>query len=107
MLAATPPPHSSVPPMTPFTLHIGDDIQRKLDRCPASMRTSIRKRLQTTIDDLTKGKAPPGRRTAKLPPAVPFGPPLRFYVWEGYRVTYRVNPADRSVVVLELSPQRD
>lgn len=95
--------------MSPFTLQIGDDIQRKLDRCPASMRTSIRKRLQTTVDDLTSGKAAPGRRAAKTHTAlvVPFGPPLRFYVWEGYRVSYRVNPVDRSVVVLELSRQRD
>ena len=98
---------ASVPPMTPFTLHIGDDIQRKLDRCTALMRTSIRKRLQTTVDDLTNAKAPPGRRAAKSPAVVPFGPPLRFYVWEGYRVSYRVDPVDRSVVVLELIPQRD
>ena len=93
--------------MTPFTLHIGDDIQRKLDRCPTSMRASIRKRLQATIDDLTDGEPAPRRRAAKGAAVVPFGPPLRFYVWEGYRVSYRVNPVDRSVVVLELSPQRD
>ena len=33
-------------------------------------------------------------------------PPLRFYVYEGYRVFYQVDAGTRRVVVLDLSPAK-
>ena len=84
-------------PMNPFTLQIGADIERQLRRCRASVREAIRSRLRTTVEELSlAGDAGPRVRSTSA------GPPPRFYVWEGYRVSYRIDPASRSVVVLEL-----
>jgi mRNA-degrading endonuclease RelE of RelBE toxin-antitoxin system len=81
--------------MNQFTLQIPDDVERQLRRCRMSLRASIRKRLQAIVQDADKAKARKISAAAK-------GPPLRFYVYEGFRVSYEVNPKTRTVVVLEL-----
>jgi PHP family Zn ribbon phosphoesterase len=81
--------------MNPFTLQIPGDIERQLRQCRSSLRTSIRKRLQEIADGASA--LPPKRR-----PSAPKEPPLRFYVFEGCRVSYQLNPLDRTVVVLDL-----
>jgi len=82
--------------MNRFTLRIPSDVERQLRQCRSSLQTSIRKRLQ----EIAAGASalPPKRRR----PAAPKGPPLRFYVFEGCRVSYQVNLLTRTVVVLEL-----
>ena len=83
--------------MNPFTLKIGADIERQLGRCRISVREAIRSRLRMAVEELTlAGDAGTRVRSTAA------GPPSRFYVWEGYRVSYRIDPASRSVVVLEL-----
>jgi hypothetical protein len=82
--------------MNRFTLQIPSDVERQLRQCRFSLQTSIRKRLQ----EIVQGAAAIPRKR-RQPPA-PKGPPLRFYVFEGCRVFYRVNPLTRTVVVLEL-----
>jgi mRNA-degrading endonuclease RelE of RelBE toxin-antitoxin system len=81
--------------MNQFTLQISDEVERQLRQCRVSFRASIRKRLQAIAQDAAKPKVRKQSPVAK-------GPPLRFYVSEGYRVSYQVNPKTRTVVVLEL-----
>ncbi len=82
--------------MNQYTLHIPEDVERQLRQCRAPIRQSIRKRLQEIVDGVAAH--PVTRKKA----AATKGPPLRFYIYEGYRVFYQVNPADRRVTVLEL-----
>ena len=93
--------------MKHFTLHIPKDIESQLRRCRASIRQSIRNRLQAIVESLAarskaKGKAN-GKANGKLP--AQHGPPTRFYVFEGYRVSYHVDPLTRRVVVLSLQAE--
>jgi mRNA-degrading endonuclease RelE of RelBE toxin-antitoxin system len=81
--------------MNRFTLHIHKSVERQLNRCRASIRKTIGDRLQALVDDLTI-------RPVASKSAVAEGPPLRFYVWEGYRISYQVNPFTHVVEVLEL-----
>ena len=83
--------------MPPYTLQISTEVQRQLRRCRASLRRSIRLCLQEIAQAAAIGTRPP-----RLQAVV--GPPLRFYVFEGYRVSYVVNPATRKVVVVEMQP---
>jgi mRNA-degrading endonuclease RelE of RelBE toxin-antitoxin system len=85
-------------PMKPYTLTIPTPIVVQLQKCPATLRQAIRKRLREITDGVTA--YPPAR--GKVAPVL--GPPLRFYVSERYRVSYQVNPLTRSIVVLELRP---
>jgi mRNA-degrading endonuclease RelE of RelBE toxin-antitoxin system len=82
--------------MNRFTLHIPKDVAAQLSRCRVSIRQSIRKRLQEIIEGLAKRPEAPPQPTESA------GPNLRFYVFEGYRVSYQVDPASRKVVVLKL-----
>jgi hypothetical protein len=87
------PPSST--PLSPYTLRLTADIGRQLRRCRASIRQAIGVRLQEIVT------AAPGRRSP--PPRVPTGgPKLRFYVFDGYRVSYEIRPASRTVAVLEI-----
>jgi hypothetical protein len=85
--------------MNRFTVQIPGDLERQLRQCRSSLQTSIRKRLQEIAEGAST--PPPKRRQ----PSAPEGPPLRFYVFEGCRVSYQVNPITRTVVVLELRPE--
>jgi hypothetical protein len=80
-----------------FALCIPKEIEERLARCTGSMRQAINRRL-LEIAKVASRRVPP-QRTA------PKGPPLRFYVFEGYRIFYRLDRGERSVVVLDLRPE--
>jgi mRNA-degrading endonuclease RelE of RelBE toxin-antitoxin system len=82
-----------------FTLHIPKDVQGQLRRCRTSIRESIRKRLQEIVESLAIRPTLPGKAPALG------GPGLRFYVYEGYRVSYQVDPLTRRLVVLKLGTE--
>jgi mRNA-degrading endonuclease RelE of RelBE toxin-antitoxin system len=84
--------------MNQYTLQLPERLERQLRRFRASLRQSIRARLQEIVESLAApALTGPSSKVLK-------GPPLRFYVFEGYRVSYQVDPATRSVLVLELRP---
>jgi mRNA-degrading endonuclease RelE of RelBE toxin-antitoxin system len=85
--------------MKQFTLEVPKTIEAELGKFRAAIRQLVRKRLREIVEGLTAG--PPARRKA----ARLEGPPLRFYVAEGCRVSYQVNPATRKVVVLALKAE--
>ena len=86
--------------MDEYTLHIPDEIERQLDRCRIPLRDSIRKRLDEIVKDASS-------RPVKGKPSLLKGPPQRFYVFEGYRVSYQVNQVTRRVVVVKLRAESD
>jgi mRNA-degrading endonuclease RelE of RelBE toxin-antitoxin system len=81
--------------MNQYTLHIPDEIERQLSRCRVVLRESIRSRLDQIVKDASS-------RVVKGKPAAPKGPAQRFYVFEGYRVSYQVDPITHRVVVVKL-----
>jgi mRNA-degrading endonuclease RelE of RelBE toxin-antitoxin system len=80
--------------MKQYTLQLREKVERQLRGCRTSIRQSIRQKLQ---EILALADRPVRRRLL-----VPDGPPLRFYVFEGYRVSYEINARTRRVVVIEL-----
>jgi mRNA-degrading endonuclease RelE of RelBE toxin-antitoxin system len=85
--------------MKEYTLHLKEDVERQLARCRSSLRRSIEKKLQgivTAAEGVALGRSPTRN-----------GPPLRFYVFEGYRVSYEVDAETRRVIVLELRAEFD
>lgn len=82
--------------MKTFTLHIPSDVEAKLRRCRASIRESIKKRLQEIVERVATQSA------TRLGSSAQPGPVPRFYVYEGYRVSYQVNPSTRKVVLVAL-----
>ena len=85
--------------MTNFTVRIPKEVDAELQKCRASIRESIRKKLQEIVDSLTTQPTLRGRATTSK------APPLRFYVFEGYRISYQVDPVIRSVVVTKLQTE--
>jgi hypothetical protein len=85
--------------MKQFTLQIPKGVQTDLEKFRASIKQSIRRRLREIVDELTARPPAPGKD------APVHGPPLRFYVSEGCRVSYQVNPITRRVVVLDLKAE--
>jgi hypothetical protein len=81
-----------------MTSAYGIDVSAKLagriGRCRVSMRDAIRESLRSIA--VTAGKSV--RRT---PAGARKGPPLRFYVYEGYRIFYQLDARTRRVVVLD------
>ena len=91
---------ASLKGMTPeYGFDISDEIERRMRRCRAPMRAAIRKRLGEIAASAGKisGKGP---RRAKV--SARKEPALRFYVYEGYRIAYQLDPESRRVVVLDL-----
>jgi len=82
-------------PRAEYALKFSKETERRLLRCRASVRTAIRERLET----IALAAAKPSRRSKQPGPNEP---PLRFYVYEGYRVVYQVDEATRRIVVLDL-----
>jgi len=78
-----------------YSLRIPTDVERRLRRCRASVRAAIQKNLGEIASS-----AGTQRRIAKSPDQKE--PPLRFYVYEGYRIAYQLDPEARRVVVLDL-----
>jgi mRNA-degrading endonuclease RelE of RelBE toxin-antitoxin system len=86
--------------MDQYTLHIPDEIERQLGRCRVLLRDSIRRRLDEIVKEASS-------REVKGKPVVPMGPAQRFYVFEGYRVFYQVDPVTHRVVVIKLRAESD
>jgi len=82
-------------PLRQYTLTLTGDIARQLRRCRLSIREAIELKLQGIV-----ATAP--ARPARSPAVPTAGPALRFYVFEGYRVSYEIRPATRTVAVLEI-----
>ena len=80
----------------PYSLALSGDVERRFLRCRAPIRAAIRLRL----DDIV-ASAGSSRSRSKLPARNE--PPLRFYVYEGFRVVYQVDPGTRRVVVLDIA----
>src|SRR3954469_3072705 len=78
-----------------YGLHIPDELVKRMRRCRAPVRDAIRERLRQIA--IGAGKA---RQRVKA--AAPREPPLRFYVYEGYKIAYQLDAADRRVVVLDI-----
>jgi mRNA-degrading endonuclease RelE of RelBE toxin-antitoxin system len=85
----------AAPPRPEYALQFSRETERRLQRCRASLRAAIRERLASIAREAakpTRRLKRPGRRE----------PPLRFYVYEGYRVVYQLDEQTRRVVVLDL-----
>jgi mRNA-degrading endonuclease RelE of RelBE toxin-antitoxin system len=85
-----------VPARAEYGLSFSREIERLFLRCRASVRTGIRERLESVALEAAK----PSRRS-KGPGHRE--PPLRFYVFEGYRVVYQLHEQTRRVVVLDVA----
>ena len=86
----------AAPARPEYALRFSQGTERRLLRCRASLRAAIRERLESIALEAAK----PSRR---LKPSGRKEPPLRFYVYEGYRVVYQVDEETRRVVVLDLA----
>ena len=80
-----------------YALAFSQDVERRFLRCRASIRAVIRQRLEDIV-------AAAGNSRARAKIAVRNEPPLRFYVYEGFRVAYQIDPGTRRVVVLDIAP---
>jgi mRNA-degrading endonuclease RelE of RelBE toxin-antitoxin system len=89
-------------PVTPaptitYDFHISADVEKRMVRWHAPVREEIRRRLAEIAASVgqsrpkTKAKAVEGTE-----------PPLRFYVYEGYRIAYEIDEERRRVVILEI-----
>ena len=81
---------------TEYALALSGEAERRFLRCRASIRAAIRQRLEDIVAAARKSRA-----RAKM--LAPKEPPLRFYVYEGFRVVYQVDPGTRHVVVLDIA----
>jgi mRNA-degrading endonuclease RelE of RelBE toxin-antitoxin system len=79
-------------------LRFSKEIERRFTRCRASVRAAIRERLDSIASAAAKAR---GGKGAK--PAARKEPPLRFYVYEGFRVVYQIDEQTRRVVILDLA----
>lgn len=79
-----------------YSLAFSRDVERRFLRCRASIRAAIRKRLEDIV-------AAAGDSRARAKMLVPKEPPLRFYVYEGFRIVYQVDPETHRVVVLDIA----
>jgi mRNA-degrading endonuclease RelE of RelBE toxin-antitoxin system len=78
-----------------YTLQITDDIARQLRRCRASIRQTIERKLEEIV--VAAAALPLAAR-----PLDTGGPSQRFYVFEGYRVSYVIRSSSRTVAVLAI-----
>jgi len=78
-----------------YRLLISEEIQGRLGRYRAPIRSAIRARLNEIAHDA-------GKRKSQRKGDEPGEPPLRFYVYEGYRVFYQLDSRTRRLVVLDL-----
>lgn len=79
-----------------YALAFPPDVERRFLRCRASIRAAIRQRLADIVASAGNYR-PRGKTPARNEP------PLRFYVYEGFRVVYQVDPGTRRVVVLDIA----
>lgn len=79
---------------TDYKIHLGTEIEGRIGRCRASVRAAVGDALRSIA--VTAG-------ASKTSPRAPMkeGPSMRFYVYEGYRIFYQLDPRTRRVVVLD------
>jgi hypothetical protein len=77
-----------------YKVHLGTGIENRIGRCRASVRAAVDANLRNIA--ATAGDSH-GRSRAPLKK----GPSMRFYVYEGYRIFYQLDPRTRRVVVLD------
>ena len=80
---------------TDYDVRISVEIEARIRRCRASVRAAIQRQLA----EIAAG-AGNNRRRVKVPEQKQ--PPLRFYVYEGYRIAYKLEADSRRVVVLDI-----
>jgi mRNA-degrading endonuclease RelE of RelBE toxin-antitoxin system len=78
-----------------YGLRISADIEKRMRRCRAPVRAAILKQLAEIA-----ASAGTSKRRVKV--AAQKEPPLRFYVYEGYRIAYQLDADTRRVVILDL-----
>jgi mRNA-degrading endonuclease RelE of RelBE toxin-antitoxin system len=78
-----------------YGVRMSAEIEGRMRRCRASVRAAIQKQL----GDIA-ASAGSNRRHAKVPEQQE--PPLRFYVYEGYRISYQLDAKTRRVIVLDI-----
>lgn len=81
--------------MTDFALQIPARIEGQLRKSKKTIRDSVKERLR----EIARTSASPSEIGAA--PAI-VGPPLRFYVFDGYRISYELDLASHRVVVLDV-----
>jgi len=81
-----------------YSLRFSKELERRFTRCRVSVRAAIRERLETIASAAAKAR---GGKRGK--PAARKGPPLRFDVYEGFRVVYQIDEETRRVVILDLA----
>ena len=81
---------------TDYVIRVSAEIEGRMRRCHASVRTAIQRRLA----EIAVSAGTTRRRRAKALDQK--HPPLRFYVYEGYRIAYQLDSATRRVVVLDI-----
>ena len=79
-----------------YSLAFPPEVERRFRRCRASTRAAISQRLQDIISAAGRSRARSYRIGSQEPP-------LRFYVYEGFRVVYQVDPGTRRVIVLDIA----
>jgi hypothetical protein len=80
---------------TDYDIRISAELGGRMRRCRAPVRAAIQRQLAEIA-----ASAGNSRRRAKVPEQKQ--PPLRFYVYEGYRIGYRLEAESRRVVVLDI-----
>jgi mRNA-degrading endonuclease RelE of RelBE toxin-antitoxin system len=79
-----------------YVVLISAEIEGRMRRCHAAVRMAIQERLAEIAVSAGNNR----RRRAKA--LEQKHPPLRFYVYEGYRIAYQLDSASRRVVVLDI-----
>jgi mRNA-degrading endonuclease RelE of RelBE toxin-antitoxin system len=82
---------------TEFGFHISADVEKRMGRWRAPVREEIRRRLAEIA-----ASAGNSRAQTKTKALDRKEPPLRFYVYEGYRIAYQIDEENRRVVVLDI-----
>jgi hypothetical protein len=75
-----------------YKIHLGTGIEGRIGRCRASVRAAVGANLRSIA--VTAGESHDRAPSKK-------GPSMRFYVYEGYRIFYQLDPRTRRVVVLD------
>jgi mRNA-degrading endonuclease RelE of RelBE toxin-antitoxin system len=87
----------ATPARAEYAVRFTKETERRFLRYRTSVRTAIRVRLDAIAAEAA------GNAVRRLKPPRRNEPPLRFYVYDGYRVVYQVDEATRRVVILDLA----
>jgi mRNA-degrading endonuclease RelE of RelBE toxin-antitoxin system len=93
--ARAPAAAAVLPATSKFGFHISAEVEKRMARWRASVRDEVRRRLAEIA-------ASAGKTVRKVKAPERKEPPLRFYVYEGYRIAYQIDEEHRRVVVLDI-----